>query len=595
MKHRIQHLLLLLLPALLPAASAWAESIPADKAKAAAGRFLQQVDPSRRPQLSLVQLSPNPDTKTSSAAPAYYIFNDAKGGFVIAGGDDSVPSVLGYSTTGRIQPSSMPDNMRGWMDMWQRIVTGNRASGAPAYQEPPRTKAGTEKILPTANWDQGDPYNQLCPEFDGKRTLTGCSATSTAIVMRYHKYPAAGTGKLDKYTFEDDNGTTRSVDGVTLGHSYNWDKMPLDKPSLSAPWTDEQKTQVATLMRDLGVMLQAQYGADGTSAYAEDIVPGLTTYFGYDKGAALEYMRFYDDAAAWTARIKKNIDEVGPAVYSGYSDKSGHAFVVDGYDSQGNLHVNWGWSGDQNGFFAVPRFLTYTQSHNACLGLKPEAGGKAPYLLLIAQYKDASNNIDGHGLALESGTPATGSPFTISCIGIFNYGEGLFSGQIAVGKFDRNNNLEEIISEPDPCEFSHYNGQLYFGIPCTITTAVHAGDYLTMVFTTAAAPALKDWTPASYDHESDNVVGRLLLGDSVILEKIVSLQYDIETATLSVIFSDSCTRVLKNASGSIVTTGVVDSADKLTVDAKQLTKGTYTLHLERGDQSKDIQIVFGLK
>jgi len=38
------------------------------------------------------------------------------------------------------------------------------------------------------------------------------------------------------------------------------------------------------------------------------------------------------------------------------STKGGHAFNVDGYDADGLFHVNWGWSGSGNGYFALNAF-----------------------------------------------------------------------------------------------------------------------------------------------------------------------------------------------------------------------------------------------
>lgn len=80
------------------------------------------------------------------------------------------------------------------------------------------------KVLETALWDQSDPYNRLCPEVNGALSLTGCTATALAIVMRYHKWPVRGTGTLPGYTTVSYGAW---VDEVKLGHAYDWDNMPL--------------------------------------------------------------------------------------------------------------------------------------------------------------------------------------------------------------------------------------------------------------------------------------------------------------------------------------------------------------------------------
>ena len=53
----------------------------------------------------------------------------------------------------------------------------------------------------------------------------------------------------------------------------------------------------------------------------------------------------------WITLLKKEIDANRPALYSG-SDitAGGHAFVMDGYDSNNKIHFNWGWDGSANGY-----------------------------------------------------------------------------------------------------------------------------------------------------------------------------------------------------------------------------------------------------
>ena len=60
-----------------------------------------------------------------------------------------------------------------------------------------------------------------------------------------------------------------------------------------------------------------------------------------------------DVSAEWMNLIKSEINEKRPIYYLGSSDDGGHAFVFDGYDTQDMVHVNWGWSGMNNGYFEV--------------------------------------------------------------------------------------------------------------------------------------------------------------------------------------------------------------------------------------------------
>ena len=35
------------------------------------------------------------------------------------------------------------------------------------------------------------------------------------------------------------------------------------------------------------------------------------------------------------------------------SMQGGHQFVVDGYDSNGFVHISWGWNGTADGYFDI--------------------------------------------------------------------------------------------------------------------------------------------------------------------------------------------------------------------------------------------------
>ena len=41
------------------------------------------------------------------------------------------------------------------------------------------------EYLLTTNWNQGNPYNLYCPEFEGIKTLTGCVATACSQIIYY--------------------------------------------------------------------------------------------------------------------------------------------------------------------------------------------------------------------------------------------------------------------------------------------------------------------------------------------------------------------------------------------------------------------------
>lgn len=556
------------------------EVVSAAGAKARAERFMRQARPARTPRLQLIS-DEGAMTKADRSAPEYFIFSDAGGGFVIAGGDDAVPAVLGYSLSGNIRmDGNLPANFDAWMGMWRAIVRKARAEGAPAYEPTPK-RDGHRRELETASWNQGAPYNNFCFEIDGKHAVTGCTATAVAIVMRYHRWPDAGTGFLDGYSYGNSD-KRYSVPGVRLGHTYAWDQMPL---RYDATWTDEQITQVATLMRDVGVMLQSQYGTEGTGAYVNDIPAGLKKHMGYDGGTHYAQRFFYEQDEEWIALLEDNIDRVGPIVYGAHTDEdppAGHAFVLDGYDENDNFHINWGWGGQNNGWYAMPRFDEYTQGHEAILGMKKDEGGHAPDCLVL--YEE--------GISSSTTSFVTETSFSLSCKYVRNYGEEAFSGELAFAKFNRRDTIDELLSAPYEPKLATGCAVEFTEKDCVIRTPIVNGDYLRLVYRSDKTP---DWTPVQALRDEPDAVSRIPLGKTTWPEDAVQLEYNAVTGLLTVTFREAISRELRSSNGTPVSAGVSDTGDVLTVDARELPPATYILSMRYKGQAHKLQIVFGLK
>ena len=52
--------------------------------------------------------------------------------------------------------------------------------------------------------------------------------------------------------------------------------------------------------------------------------------------------------------VYRELNDKCPVLYGGQSNTTGgHCFILDGYNEDGDVHVNWGWNGDQNGYFDI--------------------------------------------------------------------------------------------------------------------------------------------------------------------------------------------------------------------------------------------------
>ncbi len=344
----------------------FADNVTEEQAREMAVAFWQsaQTRSVASPSFRMVLHSEKLVTRSSEEAAAYYVFNnESEPGFVIVAGDDVAVPILAYSFEHVFSADDMPENLRDWLVQIRGEINHARQQGVQASERVTRswasTRAGTAMVeLETALWNQTSPYNAKCPKIGSTATYTGCTATALAIVMRYHQWPECGTGTLPAYT------TTTyqlSVDEVALGEAYDWTNMRLKYSS--GNYTQKESDAVATLMRDCAIGLQSDFGpigSDGTGAYPSYIPSFLSTYMDYDQTCRYIIRSRYN-TSEWHQMMRNELDNDRPVIYSGYNDESGHAFVLDGYDSEDYFSVNWGWGGTSNGYFLLSAMDPYEQ------------------------------------------------------------------------------------------------------------------------------------------------------------------------------------------------------------------------------------------
>ena len=282
----------------------------------------------------------------------YVVSSGDNAGYVMVAGDDVVINpVLGYSTGGEFDYGTAPDNLKWWIGEYARMIEYAAEHGM-AVAETPRFDTSLDPLIKT-HWNQDYPFNDLCPMLDdGSRAYTGCVATAMAQVMKYHEWPERGTGS---HTYTDPNcGQTLSANfGET---TYRWDLMPND---YDGSWTDEQIEAVATLMAHCGVAVDMQYMPDGSGAYSSDVPGALVNYFGYAKDI-IRRDRDYYTQSEWIEMMKADLDAGRPVYYHGQSTGGGHAFVIDGYNTDGYFHVNWGWGSQSDDYYQLATLDPYS-------------------------------------------------------------------------------------------------------------------------------------------------------------------------------------------------------------------------------------------
>ena len=323
----------------------------------------------------------------SKLQPVYYIYNTSTTYLVVAG-DDRAEEILMIGDSPLKDINNLPLGMQDMLNLYKNEISylqehpDLKVNPLPSPKNTPALKAVTINPMLTCNWDQDAPYWDQCKFTYNNRTYqcyTGCPATSASMVLYYWKYPASVaalpsyTASLDLSYYQSVNYTYPALPATT----FDWANMKDNYNS----YNSAQGTAVATLMRYVGQAEGMMYGtasAGGSGIYVSENhrIADMFILFGYKSTARNAQKSSYNEAN-WAALIQGELIAGRPLVYCAVSSsEGGHAFNVDGYrDSDNKYHVNWGWSGDGNSWFAMNSFNdgagTFNQSQQAIVGVEP--------------------------------------------------------------------------------------------------------------------------------------------------------------------------------------------------------------------------------
>ena len=428
-----------------------------------------------------------------NTTPAVFVFNSTKEGFVLVAAEDNARAVLGYSDEGTFDANNIPENMQFWLQMYADEMRGegdearrregdearkplSRFATAPlltnrgANEAKGERREAEEESYPTISpilgntvWGQGTPFNNMCPQINGERTASGCVATAICQIMYAHKYPTKGTGS-HSYTTESEKLSVSANFGNT---TYDWANMI---PDYTGSYTTSQANAVATLMHHVGVAANMDYGVEASGAVSAMALVAITEHFGYDKAIHVLPKNFMKEATLLQT-VASDLQKGRPVYLSGSTvNQEGHAFVCDGMKSDGYLHINWGWNGVANGYFALSALdpeiqgtggsasnLAFTENVAIFSNIKPNEGGEAMPLVTADKLVRTSDDV------ISKNTPVSFSLETFMSNGI-----ATAAGEVTYFIYNSNNQLVDQVGVGD---FELDPGYFY-------TSAITLSEYL---------------------------------------------------------------------------------------------------------------------
>lgn len=305
----------------------------------------------------------------------FYIINYQKGGFIILSADKRSIPILAFSESESfdISSDSYPSGLVQWLDMtkegikyfrtnnvkqskeieeeWEtfnqpRIIDQEESDVQTRMVDPDDPNVCEDEFeqvgpLLTTIWAQGCGYNDYMPTLDcneypcyyNNRASAGCVPIAIAQVMKFYNYPT----------------------------SYNWENMPDNNGTITT----------ASLIYDIHNSISGiSYKCKSTGVdHDYNVASVFTNHFNYSTASNSGYN---------TETLKQQLRWNRPVILSGGTDDGwwifhnyddGHMWVCDGFRRIFNwsedctigwgylyLHMNWGWGGYENGWYAFNNF-----------------------------------------------------------------------------------------------------------------------------------------------------------------------------------------------------------------------------------------------
>lgn len=249
----------------------------------------------------------------------YSVFNgvDGKGFAVVVNG-----SIVGYST--KQSTSEMPDALKEMLELYSQHKSMTR-DDFPAWYTPRETEP-ISPIIKT-HWGQCPPYNDILIE---KYNI--CGPIAYAQVLHYYRLKACVTEMYN------------SCEEVRLPPTeFNHDIILNEYDDESS---DESKSEVAKLV------LYCRYGFSSNSNTSEAFNLEVVDYPKYSWASI--FPDLVDNMVNNTSDfLDAMLEGQMPVIALGSNDNDdSHLYIIDGRDENGLYHINWGWSGLFDGYYA---------------------------------------------------------------------------------------------------------------------------------------------------------------------------------------------------------------------------------------------------
>ncbi len=321
-----------------------------------------------------------------------YVFNfENNQGFAIVSAEKGTEGLIAVIESGHYNPSDTIDTgFRRYMTAAKLYISANRAqentepNRAPKgfYYEIDTTAWCNIPARITVKWGQNFHEGQFCPN-----QTSGCSNTAAAMIMSYFEYPTLLEIRYNGFPY-----TYRTLNWSGIKNYINRYSCSYAFLNNVSSCTNEDHKSVGHLCRELAERAESTFYYDPNSTLTEtQKIRNTLSDFGYTVGSITSYQNLVN-----TSTIRDHLSD-GKLIYMRGSNNTensgGHAWVIDGYygftvhscyyeygftnglpdppvlmDEQYHTHrynhINWGYNGNNNGYFVDGVFSYYETAYN---------------------------------------------------------------------------------------------------------------------------------------------------------------------------------------------------------------------------------------
>lgn len=545
----MKKILLTTLAAVALSATAWGSPVTIDRAKATATTYFKK------------KLGRNATVKNVAAkTDAYYVFNMAPQGWIIVSADDCAAPVLGYNETSALNWLGLPEGMQEMLGSYTREIN--------AIKQHPRKMVnrkwsnlsmisraddadddGSVSPLISVEFNQSAPWNYYCPKNGSGQAIVGCVAVAMSQAMSVQEYPNRPKGQV---SYSCANFGALSID-FDAEKEYNW-------PDIKARTGNHR--EAARLMYHAGMAVHMGYGIEGSgisSAAVNLISEGLIDHFGYGEND-VKYIWRSQYNGSWENLILNELNAGRAVIYNAVDSKNsaGHSFNIDGYAGSKMFHVNWGWGGVGNGYFALDNLadqqmnMNYDKNHVAVIGV----GSPDRELRSI----ELSENV------IDEKLPAG----TVVAVVTINGAEPLKNYTLSLrGPYNTaNGSYDEVPFKLD-------------GNLIVTTSTLNASDKPYQVNIQAGIKGKKETLMSTFD---------ITVCPLRTLGQATSMTYDRQSGDFLIKTRNGTNFTLTGENGVAIASGSLSPVPHIKLNRSQLLDGTNTLTITSGSESKVIKI-----